>query len=537
MQVLRLMAMVRLPGIPRSSSAMGKRASRRAWRLLAFSLLALCVLLYSPATQGARRYRSLAHRINAILRSSPVGHGFWGIEVVSIPDGEVLYARNSNRLFQPASNMKLFTTSAALSTLGPNFIFRTTVESTEAPDIEGRVPNLYLVGRGDPNLGSRVLPYHLKTEHRLPADLDFEKLADEVVQKGVHVVTGNLYADDTYYVYRPYGVNWAVGDLLWYYGAPITALAFNDNSLDLQIDPADSPGKKAYIDLDPGEGYYYIDDEVETTSSRIPAKVEVDRLPGSMDLDVWGHIPLHSYGMEEKISIQDPPLYIGDMFRRLLAERGVRVDGRVVVREFTQAESAEGTKMPQAEHRVVLAEHDSLPLSQDIKVMLKVSQNLHAEMLLRTMAHVEDNEGSLKDGIDILNGFAQRIGISPTDVQFAGGSGLSRDTLVTPSALARLLVFMARAPYFKPFYNALPVAGIDGTLSDRFRHTALQGRVHAKTGSMDHVNALSGYMNLPGRRRIAFVIIGNHLPLHWAPATKVVDRIASQIYWHYARRR
>ncbi|MEJ2007908.1 MAG: D-alanyl-D-alanine carboxypeptidase/D-alanyl-D-alanine-endopeptidase, partial [Acidobacteriota bacterium] len=491
---------------------------------------------FPPVTRAARRHSSLDRRIDAILRGSPAQMGFWGIEVVRLPDGKVLYARNTHHMFLPASNMKLFTTSAALSTLGPDFIFRTTVESTAPPDARGRVPNLVLIGRGDPNLGSRVLPYHLKEEVRLPADLDFEKLADQVVAKGVREVTGNLYADDTYYVYQPYGTDWAVDDLVWDYGAPITALAFNDNSLKVEIRPADMAGEKADIEIEPGDGYYKVDDDVETTSSRDPAKVEISRFPGSTELDVWGHVPVYSDGVDEAISIENPPLYIGEMFRKLLEERGVKVDGRVVVRELTPAEAADGTGPREAKNSIVLAEHDSLPLSQDIKVTLKVSQNLHAEMLLRTMAHVLDNEGSVENGLDILNGFAQKIGIPSEEVQFAGGSGLSRETMVTPDALARLLVFMAGASYFQPFYDALPVAGIDGTLSDQFHHTALQGRVHAKTGSMDHVNALSGYMNLPGRRRIAFVIIGNHQPLRWAPATKVVDRIALQIYRQYKRR-
>jgi len=166
-------------------------------------LLVFGLLLFAPTAQAARHSRALARKIDAILRGSPAGRGFWGIEVVRLPDDEILYSRNTQHLFQPASNMKLFTTSAALSKLGPNFIFRTTVESSAPPDSEGRVPDLVLVGRGDPNLSSRVVPYQYNSKPRLPADLDFEKLADQVVKSGVREVTGNLYADDTYYVYQP----------------------------------------------------------------------------------------------------------------------------------------------------------------------------------------------------------------------------------------------------------------------------------------------------------------------------------------------
>ncbi|HEX8713466.1 MAG TPA: D-alanyl-D-alanine carboxypeptidase/D-alanyl-D-alanine-endopeptidase, partial [Terracidiphilus sp.] len=265
--------------------------------------------------------------------------------------------------------------------------------------------------------------------------------------------------------------------------------------------------------------------------------IEIERAPGSMELDVWGHIPLGSNSDDEGISIQNPPLFIGDMFRKLLEERGVKVDGQVVVREVSPAEAASQPQPPQPEKRVVLAEHDSLPLSQDIKVTLKVSQNLHAEMLLRTMSRVLNHQGSLEDGLSILNDFVQKIGIAPNEVQFADGSGLSRQTLVTPGAVMKLLQFNARQPYFKWFYDALPVAGVDGTLADRFHNTPLQGRIHAKTGSLEHVNTLSGYMDLPGDRRLAFVIIANQHPLEGPQATNVIDQIALEIYRRYAHRR
>ena len=500
-------------------------------------LLIACALLCPPAARAATHPSSLARQIDAILHASPAGRGFWGIEVVRLSDGEILYARNTQRLFQPASNMKMFTTSAALSKLGPEFIFRTTVESSSAPDAAGRVPDLVIVGRGDPNLGSRVVPYQYNSKPRLPADLDFEKLADQLVAKGVREVTGNLYADDTYYVYQPYGTDWAVDDLYWEYGAPITALAFNDNSLKVEIQPAAFVGPDAEIMVSPGGGYYKVVDDIATTASGIPAKIEINRFPGSMQLDMWGHIPVDSKGVHEEISIENPPLFIGNMFRKLLEQRGVKVDGKVVVREVTPAQAASQINPAQPAKSVVLAEHDSLPLSQDIKVTLKVSQNLHAEMLLRTLSRVLNNQGTLDDGLEILNTFTQKIGIAPEEVQFAGGSGLSRQTLVTPDAVMKLLQHNARAPYFQAFYDALPVAGVDGTLADRFHNTPLQGRIHAKTGSLEHVNALSGYMNLPRGRRLAFVIIGNHQPLKWSQAIKVIDQIALLIYRHYAYRR
>ncbi|HEX5412153.1 MAG TPA: D-alanyl-D-alanine carboxypeptidase/D-alanyl-D-alanine-endopeptidase [Terriglobia bacterium] len=509
----------------------------RLLRLPAISLVVVCALLFPLPILSGTEPGVFAGKIESILEASPAGRGFWGIEVVRLSDGEILYMRNPQHLFQPASNMKMFTTSAALSTLGPDFVFRTTVESSAPPDSQGRVPDLILVGRGDPNLGGRVLPYQHNSPERIPADIDFEKLADQVAARGVREVTGDLCADDTYYLYQPYGTDWSVDDLFWDYGAPITSLAFNDNSLMLTIRPAALAGRSAQILMEAGDGYYKIVSNVTTTAAGIPGKVDVNRLPGSMALDIWGHVPVGSNDVDEHISIQDPPLFIGEMFRKLLDQRGVRVDGKVTVRQFTPSQAARKGETQAFAQRVVLAEHDSLPLSQDVKVTLKVSQNLHAEMLLRTMSRVEHNQGSPEDGVNILAGFLQKIGVRPEEIHFEDGSGLSRGTLVTPDAVIKLLQFDARQPWFEAFYDALPVAGIDGTLDNRFHGTPLQGRVHAKTGSLEHVNALSGYMNLPKGRRLAFVIIGNQYAVNWSEATKVIDRIALEIYQHFGYRR
>src|SRR5579872_4621905 len=349
------------------------------------ALLVFIVFVLPPSlvARTRRRPAPLAARIDAILQQTGTKRGFWGIEVARLPDGELLYARNANRLFQPASNMKLFTAAAALAKLGPDFIFRTTVESTAPVDAQGRVPDLILVGRGDPNLGSRVLPYHLKTEERSPADIDFQNLADQVVQKGVREITGDLIADDSYYVEEPYEPEWAVDDMIWGYGAPVTALAFNDNCLKLHFAPGPTVGSEASVTLDPIPGYYRLVTGVKTSSPGVPENLTIERAPGSMEIDVGGQIPLGSGGADALVAVQDPPQLIGEMFRRELEQRDVKVDGNIVVRRLTPLEAAgEVTAAPQptvqAEPRVVLAESDSVLLREDIKVILKISQNLHA---------------------------------------------------------------------------------------------------------------------------------------------------------------
>jgi D-alanyl-D-alanine carboxypeptidase/D-alanyl-D-alanine-endopeptidase (penicillin-binding protein 4) len=184
----------------------------------------------------------------------------------------------------------------------------------------------------------------------------------------------------------------------------------------------------------------------------------------------------------------------------------------------------------QTSARVVLAEHDSLPLPADIKVINKVSQNLHAEMLLRTMGRELKNSGSISAGLDVLQEFTARAGLGPGETRFADGSGLSREDLVAPHAIITLLKFMANQPDRDIFFDSLPVAGVDGTLGERFKGSPAGGRIHAKTGTMTYVNALSGYMDLPSGQRIVFSIVGNSHALGSKEGEQVIERIATAIY-------
>jgi serine-type D-Ala-D-Ala carboxypeptidase/endopeptidase (penicillin-binding protein 4) len=491
------------------------------------------------SAQGAKRRLwhtpPLRRRVESILAGSEARRGFWGIEVVRPSDGKALYSRFAKELFQPASNLKLFTTAAAIEKLGPDFVFRTTVESDVTPDSEGRVGDLVLVGRGDPDLSGRVLPYQYDSEWQMPGDAAFQELADQVAAKGVREVSGDLILDDRYFLYEPYSHGWTLEDSQWGYAAPVTALAFNENALRLQVEPGASLGEAARVWLEPVGDYYRLNSQVVTASPRAPRKIFVERACGSRQLDVWGEIPLGGKTAEDWVAVDDPSELIGGLFLRALNERGILVRGGVVARHVTRAEAAMGSENPtDIPPRVVLAEHVSLPLRETIKITNKASHNFHAEMLLRTLGREVKNFGSLTTGLEVLSEFAVRAGIAPEEVYFADGSGLSREDLVTPHAIATLLAYMARSPNAEAFYESLPVAGTDGTLAERFGRTSAKGRIAAKTGTLEHVNALSGYMNLRSGERLAFVILGNSHLLKSGEAVRVVDRIALAIYDSFA---
>jgi D-alanyl-D-alanine carboxypeptidase/D-alanyl-D-alanine-endopeptidase (penicillin-binding protein 4) len=490
------------------------------------------------ATQHERRETELDKRIDNILGTSAAQRGFWGIEVVQLASGKLLYERNANHLFLPASNMKMFTTAAALEKLGPEYVFRTTVETDTTPDAQGRVRDLYLVGRGDSNLGVRTFPYTYHGPEQ-PADRFLQDLADQVKARGVREVTGTLVADDSYFVWEPFAPNWAADDLEWGYGAPVSALAFNDNLLTLDVKPGEKAGDTATVRLTPVADYYLLKNHILTSPDGTERNYHLERQPGSMELDLWGQVPIDGGDNLDTIAIANPPQLLAEQFRAALQGRGVLVQGPIEVRHISRLEAATlPNPVPPPPYRVILAEHPSPPLREAIKVVNKESENLHAEMLLRTLGHLVNHRGSLAGGLETLNAFAtQQVGILPGETYFSDGSGLSREDLVAPHAAVKLLLYMAHSPHFQAYFDSLPASGIDGTLAHRLFSADVKGKIHAKTGSVEHASTLSGYMDLPSGKRLAFSIMANNHPLPNKAAQETLDAITVEIYKWFSRRR
>jgi D-alanyl-D-alanine carboxypeptidase/D-alanyl-D-alanine-endopeptidase (penicillin-binding protein 4) len=492
----------------------------------------------TPATSPphARRRTGLDKRIDKILATSDARRGSWGVQVVDLETAKLLYQRDGDHLFIPASNMKMFTTAAALENLGPEYVFHTTVESDTAPDGRGRVADLYIVGRGDPNLGVRTFPY---TYHgpQQSADKFIQEMADQVKDHGVHEVTGTLIADDTYFAWEPFAPNWAADDLEWGYGAPVTALAFNDNSLTLHVSPNEKAGDPASVRLEPMADYYLLKNHIQTGAKGTEKNYHFERQPGTMELDLWGQVPVDGGDDDETIAIANPPELLAERFRAALQARGIVVPGPIEVHHLSRLDAA-SLPIPAASTspRAVLAEHNSPPLREAIKVVNKESENLHAEMLLRTLGRVKNKQGSLEGGLQALNAFAAHVGIVPGETYFSDGSGLSREDLVSPQAVVKLLLYMARSPRFTEYFDSLPVSGVDGTLTRRLLTDDVKGKIHAKTGSVEHVNTLSGYMDLPAGKRLVFSIMTNNHPLEKNQGQETLDAVTVEIYKWFAKR-
>jgi D-alanyl-D-alanine carboxypeptidase/D-alanyl-D-alanine-endopeptidase (penicillin-binding protein 4) len=442
-------------------------------------------------------------------------------------------------MFTPASNTKLFTTAAALALIGPDYKFRTTLETSGSLDKYGRLTgDLLLVGRGDPNLSGRELPYNTRTQRNADPIRVLEKLADELVQKGVKYVDGDIVADDSYFAFERYGEGWSQDDLVWPDGAPVSALTVNDNVIFVQILPGARAGDKAFVSVTPFADYYTIDNRLLTTPAGTGRKIYINREPGSTTLTLWGTMPMDDAGVNEGLSIEDPAEFAANVFRHLLEVRGVAVYGKQKTRHTDLASLSTFTSVVIASSRggdehsltspsgpLVLAEYKSPPLSEDVEVINKVSQNLHAEILLRLLGREKGTGGTVQAGLEVLHGFLNNAGISGDEYVFFDGSGLSRQNLVTPHAVVSLLGYAVTQPWGKEFHDSLPVAGVDGSLADRFKDLDPHAHVYAKTGSLGGVKTLSGYAVTAKGEEIAFSILANNYSLLGKRVNDIIDSI------------
>ncbi|MBZ5575346.1 MAG: D-alanyl-D-alanine carboxypeptidase/D-alanyl-D-alanine-endopeptidase [Acidobacteriia bacterium] len=468
----------------------------------------------------------LAQEIARLVDSSPSGErAFWGIQIADLSSGKTLYARNAGRLFVPASNVKLFTLALALSRLGPEYRFQTRVLAEAAPDAEGRVRGgLRLVGGGDPNLSGRAIPYRTGANAGNPLAA-IEALAEQVVARGVKRVEGGIVGDDTGYVWEPYPEGWAVDDTPYDYGAPVSALTVNDNSITLTVRPGTRAGDLAELGSNPPLEYYTIDNRVETVGARGARKIHVERQPGSRQVRLWGTIPVRGAGEDVLLAMDDPAEYAALALHRALEERGVTVEGGSRARHRFANENVE----PSDDGGVELARLDSARLIEDLRITAKVSQNLHAELALRAVGRGRRNDGSREAGLEEMKTFLGEVGIEEDAYHFNDGSGLARRDLVTPAAILGLLRFMYSSPQREDWIGLLPVGGRDGTLDTRFSTGPAAGRIHAKTGTLAHVSALSGYAERRNGRWVAFSILVNNYSGPAADVRGVMDRICALI--------
>jgi D-alanyl-D-alanine carboxypeptidase/D-alanyl-D-alanine-endopeptidase (penicillin-binding protein 4) len=493
-------------GIAKSGIAL--QLSKKTLRTYLWLVVFLLAAHGTPAQEkglqeknGAEAVR-FAARVESLLGAAPVNKGEWGLLVVDAESGVTLYQQNADDYFLPASNMKLLTTALALDTLGPDYRFRTTIETNGTLGAGGKLTgDLILVGRGDPNLSNRKFPFETKEEFDGAPEKVLAEMADAVAASGVKEIAGDVVGDDSYFPRERYPDGWEIDDMVWEYGAAISALVVNDNTVTLTLTPGEKAGDAAQETLEPDTPEFSVRTAVTTCRQSEKGDLRLTREPGTNAVVVSGTLPAKSDPRKLTLAVQEPAQHAALLLAEVLSRRGIKIDGNV--RAIHDPDPNEST-------RTVLVEHLSIPLKDSVKLVNKISQNLHTEVLLRTAARQQGRWETPEDLQKFPAAFYAKVGIREGDVIQTDGSGLSRHDLVTPRAFVALLQYAQIQPWFPAYLASLPVAGEDGTLNERMKTPPLAGKIQAKTGSLTHVRALSGYAETPGGRKLIFSFLSNN---------------------------
>ena len=478
-------------GRAQESTAPAKTASAQA-----------CCGNKKTGVSAKRAAAKFGERAEALLGTGPAGKGEWGLVIADAESGETLYQQNADRYFVPASNMKLFTTALALAKLGPEYRFHTTLETTGTISSSGVLTgDVVLVGRGDPNLSNRKFPYELKEEFDGPPQKVLAELAGVLAAKGVKEVSGDVIGDDSFFPRERYPSGWEIDDMVWEYGAAISSIVVDDNTVTLTLTSGEQTGSAVQAAVNPATPDFVVENDTVTSAAEVKSDLTLKRDPGSNLVVVQGTLPARSAPRKLILAIEEPAQHAAAVLKGLLEERGMKIRG--VARARHEAAKTQGDP-------TVLAEHVSVPLGDAVKLINKISQNLHTEILLRTVGRQNGVWATPDDLMKVPQDFYASAGIAPDDVIQTDASGLSRHDLVTPRAIVTLLTFAQKQPWFGTYYGSLPIAGQDGTLEDRMKNTLAAGRIHAKTGSVEHVRTLSGFAETPSGRRLIFSFLSNN---------------------------
>lgn len=476
-----------------------------AMNVICCSEKALGALASQSSTQTSPSAESicpaqLETAIEGVISRPQFRRASWGIFVESLSpriSDRALYNLNGDRYFIPASNTKLLTTAAALRALGSDYRIRTSVYDAD----EGV---LRVVGRGDPSL----------------TDVQLKDLAQQLRRQGIRNIK-KLILEDSYLEGNVVHPTWEWEDIQFYYGVSVNSLILNQNAIELTLFPQKSgqPLRVSWSDAIASK-QWKIENESMTTEAETPNTVNVMGVLGQPVLRIKGQLPVDANPKILGMAILDPAHNFLQHFRNALALEGITVQQASVTSTLSTNQKQE------------LASIESPPLAVLVFETNQESNNLYAEVLLRTLQisaqQLPDNSpnrNSADLGLQQLKATLSTLGVDPESYIIVDGSGLSRHNLVSPKAIAQTLQLMAKTPQARVYRDSLPVAGVSGSLKNRFRNTVAQGNIQAKTGSMTGVSTLSGYLDVPGYQPLVFSVMVNQSEQSLATLRQGIDEI------------
>jgi D-alanyl-D-alanine carboxypeptidase/D-alanyl-D-alanine-endopeptidase (penicillin-binding protein 4) len=480
----------------------------------------------------------LARELDAIFASPILANAIVGAVVQSVDTGEILYRLNPDTLLIPASNVKIVTVAVAAERLGWNYRYETRLEVEAGASIEGGTlhGDLFVTGTGDPTINARSGD---------PAAA-LRELAAALRAAGIRRISGRLVGDDDAFEDERFGAGWAWDDFAFGYAAPVGALQFHENLVEVVVRPGAAEGEAASVELRPAESDLVALPAVTTAPAGSDAELSLSRFPGRPELVVRGRVPAGGKEEVRSAAVDNPTLFFVRALRRVLAEEGIEVAGEAVDIDDLDGRGSGGPDRAAGQPaapgeggraaRRVLARHESPPLSEIAGTLMKASQNLYAETVFRTLS-ARPGPASVEASRAVVEATLRGWGLAPGQFVIADGSGLSRLNFLSTSAIARILRVMALDPrHAEAFAATLPVAGREGTLARRMRATLAEGNAAAKTGTLSNVRALSGYVRSRGGERLLFSIVANHFTAPTSAVDAIVD-LAVERLAHYERPR
>ena len=453
------------------------------------------------------------NQMDDIFNDPSFSNASWGVLIQSLETGEYFYKRNEDKLLMPASCLKLFTTSAALVLLGPEYRFTTNIYKRGSIDGSILKGDIIVQGRGDPTISGRFSGGDILRTYNL--------WADSLLNLGIDEIDGNIVGDDNEFDDKGLGEGWAWDDESYWFSAQTDAISFNDNCVDLSVS-VNKDKKEARISTNPNTKYVVIVNEVSVVPKDSVTDVDVYRERGTNIITVSGTIKENSDTVRTFCTVNNPTQYAMVVLKDVLDRKGIKVTGFPVdVKDMTKPLDYKKVEL--------LFTSYSVPLREIVKVVNKTSHNFYAEQILKTIGLEEEHFGSAEKGIETEMEIFKDMGINTDALNIVDGSGLSRMDLVTPRHFISLLSYMFKSKYFVPFYNSLPIAGVDGTLLKRMKNTRAEERVRAKTGYLTAVRSLCGYAFTGDNEPVAFSIICNNFNVPVKLAENIQDLVCLRL--------
>jgi len=481
---------------------------RRAGCALAAIIVAGCAARRSPSPLAPEVLR-LDAELDSAFAGVPFARASWGVVVQSRDNGQVLYRRNAERLFMPASNQKILTGATALARLGAEFRYHTPVLARGTRSGDTLRGDLVVIGRGD-----FTLSQHARGGTDILAAL--RPWADSLRERGIRVVTGRVVGDASFFPDPVLGEGWMWDDLQDSYSAPVGALQFNEGFAVVEVTPGAMPGVPATIRLLPSDAPLRVFASIATAprDSNIN-DIHYTRVFPTDSVVLTGRLSAGHALVRIEAAVLDPTRYFERALTQALRESGISV---------LSSGPAPGSLLPDD----TLFTWQSPPLRDMLPLLEKPSQNQIAEALLRTLGTLR-GVASVDSGRAVVKETLTGWGIPEDAYVYVDGSGLSRYNYVAPEAIAAVLAGIARHSDFRAFYDALPIAGVDGTVGTRMRGTAAENNLHAKTGTIANVRSLSGYVTTLDGEQLIFVMLANHFTVPTIVVTRVQDFVGERL--------